>query len=496
MVSVTATPDPTTGSTLVQIEQTIARDLFSRVVAGGWGSTTTGQAWANTGGAAGDYSVNGSVGVVSNGSLNVTRITTFDTGFSDHDTMYTWITPAAVPTGTGPFSNGLLVRYTDTNNYYFAHVDINVGNTVTLRIRKRVLGVNTNITETFTLPVTHVGSNQYIIRAAVCGNTIKAKAWVSTVAEPDWILTVRDFDLTTGTRTGQRSILDPGVTNALPVIWQFDNLVTIVGQPVRLYRVVGGEYSEVRGSPGNTNSQTAAAATATATYWDNEGPFNVSTTYVLRSACSSTDVATSAPVTLTSDFGWLRDPTDPSRNTEIAQFSFFDPCVNEEAVIFSGLGNPEYANSSGIFPIVDAQRPRVVSQTRKNYASALALTSFSLTDTINLEDLYQPGTILALSLPTSFGWAVRTSGTDYIAVGDIQQSYIGVDQELTARSWTMPFWLTGPPADTSEGGTGGNGIGGGGATYDELAASALGTTYNSLTASALTFDQVAAGTGY
>jgi hypothetical protein len=346
------------------------------------------------------------------------------------------------------------------------------------------------------LPVTHAGNAQYFMRLAVCGTSIKFKAWSTLVAEPDWVISTNDWDLTTGTRTGTRSLFNVGVTNPMPFPWTFDNMVTIVGQPFRLYRIVGGEYTEVRGSPSNSNQQTAAAATATATFWDNEGPFNVSTTYAIRSNCTDVDLATSTPVTLDADFGWLRDPTDPSRNIEIAQFSFFDPCVDEEAVVFSGLGGYAYANASGIFPIIDAQRVRTVAQTRKRYATSLSLTSFSLDDIINLEDLYAPGTVLALSLPTSFGWGLRTSGTDYVVIGDIESSYLGVDQELSVRIWTMPMWLTGPPADTSEGGTGGNGIGGGDATYDVLRVSVLGTTYNSLTASALTYDQVAAGTGY
>jgi hypothetical protein len=496
MVAVTATPDPTTGSMLIQVEQTIGRDLFTRVVAGGWGNLTTGQAWANTGGAAGDYSVTGTLGQVSNGTLNVARITTYDTLSTDHDTTYTWITPAAVPTGTGPFSDGALARYTDASNYYFAHVDVNVGNTVTLRIRKRVLGANSNISDTVTLPVTHAGNNQYLIRIAVCGPSIKAKAWVSTVTEPDWMLSATDFDLTTGTRTGQRSILDPGVTNGLPVVWQFDNLVTIVSQPFRLYRVVGGEYTEVLGSPSNSNAQTAAANSATATFWDNVGPFGVSTTYVLRSNCNTLDVATSAPVTLTSDFGWLRDPFNPTANVPITEAGMYDQCDIEDVVVFSGLGSPVYANSSGQFDIIDNPRPTTVSQVRKNYASSLALTSFSLDDILSLEDIFAPGTILALSLPTEYGWAMRTFGTDFITIGDVEQSYIGRDQRVTVRFWTMPFRLSDEPPDPTEGGTGGNGIGGGGATYDDLAASALGTTYNTLTASGQTYDQVAAGVGY
>jgi hypothetical protein len=495
MVSIVATPDPTTGSMLVQTEQTIGRDLFTRVVAGGWGNMTTGQAWQNNGGAAGDFSVNGVEGQVSNNSLNASRLTTFDTLSTDHDFTIHWRTAVVLPTGNN-FIGGAVARYTDTNNYYLAAVDLAPNDVVTLTIRKRVLGVNSNVTSSFTLPFLNSAGVIIGIRIAVCGHQIKAKAWNLLQSEPDWILTASDFDLTTGTRTGQRSLLSTGVTNVLPVPWQFDNAVAIIGQPFRVFRSVGGVETELRGSPGNSNKETAAADSATATYWDNEGPFNVSTTYVLKSNCNDTNIATSTPVTLDSDFGWLRDPTNPSRNIELIQDDLFDPCVDEQVVVFSGLGNPAYVNSSGIFPIIDAERPRVVSQTRKNYASALTLTSFSLDDILDLEDLYRPGAILSLSLPTSFGWALRTSGTDYIVIGDVSQAYLGVDQELTARVWSMPFWLTGPPADTSEGGTGGSGIGGGDAIYDVLAASVLGTTYNTLTASGQTYDQVAAGTGY
>lgn len=496
MVAITATPDPVTGSTLVQVEQSLGRDLFTRVVAGGWGSLTTGQAWTTTGGAAGDYSVSGTVGVVSNATLNVARIVTYDTLFNDHDTAIDWNTPLTIPTGSD-FAAAVMVRYTDTANYYFGHLSIAAGGaSVTFRLRKRVLGVNSDISADYVLPVTHVGTNTYRIRVAVCGNQIKGKAWVSTVAEPDWVLTATDSDLTTGTRSGTRSILGSAVSNPLPVAWSFDNMVTIIGQPVRVFRNVNGEATEMRGSPLNTNKETAAAASATATLWDNEGPFNVSTTYSLRGACSDTDVVTSAPVTLTSDFGWLRDPVDPTRNIPISEYAVYDPCEDVDVVVFTGLGDPSYENSSGIYDLIDARRPTTISQTRKNYASSLTLTSFSTDDLIRLEDIYDPGRILVLSLPVEYGWAMRTSGTDYITIGDIEQAHIGRDQRVTVRQWSMPFRLSEAPPDPSDPGTGGNGIGGGGATYDDLAASALGLTYNSLTASALTYDQVAAGTGY
>jgi hypothetical protein len=99
-------------------------------------------------------------------------------------------------------------------------------------------------------------------------------------------------------------------------------------------------------------------------------------------------------------------------------------------------------------------------------------------------------------LPMVYGWAHRSFGTDYITIFDVNQSLLGVDQRGSFRVWTVPFRLSPEPADTSGGGTGGNGVGGGDATYDVLAASVIGATYNSLTAAGFTYTQIAQGTGY
>jgi hypothetical protein len=133
---------------------------------------------------------------------------------------------------------------------------------------------------------------------------------------------------------------------------------------------------------------------------------------------------------------------------------------------------------------------------RKNLGSTLVLTSYSLDDIDGIEDILADGRILSLSLPVGYGWAHRSFGTDYITIFDVNQALLGVDQQVTARVWGLPFRLSPEPVDTSEGGTGGNGIGGGSATYDALAASVIGTTYNSLTASGFTYSQIAQGTGY
>lgn len=497
MATVTATPDPTTGSVLVQVEQTTLRDLFTRVSANSWGIATTGQSYFTNGGVLANYNVNGTQGTHTMTTTNVAR--------------HSWVTPVAstdhvffiqsivpVVALTQAIQVSAMARFVDVNNYYFAQVDLApTTNIASLSIRKNVLGVITTLTS-IPLGQLHAAGATWNIGIEVCGPRIQAKAWRSTVSEPGWLLTVNDFDLTTGTDVGARTFLVTGNTNVSPVI-AYDNAFAYVSQPVRIVRVTpDGVESEVRGSPLNTNAPTAAADTATATLWDNESPFDTSLVYRLYSTCNPTTViASSAAVELVSDGdGWLRDPTDPTKNIVITMDEFYDECVEQDVVVWSGFGDREYANASGQFDIINAQRPRTVSQTRKNHASSFRLTSFSLEDILDLEDMYANGSVLSLTLPTYYGWANRTYGTDYITIGDISQAFIGVDQRVTSRVWTIPYRLSGPPVDTDSGGTGGNGIGGGGATYDDLADSVLGTTYNTLTASGQTFDQVAAGVGY
>lgn len=494
MATVVATPDPSTGTILVQVEQTTLRDLFTRVVANGWGNATTGQAWTVSGGVVGNYAVNGTQGTHTMTTTNVARHSSV-TPLAVADHVYFEQVVVPVLALTQPIQIAAMARFASTSNYYFAEVSLAPTTAIaTLNLRKNVLGVLTTISS-IVLGELHAAGATWNIGISACGSTIQAKAWRSTVSEPGWLLTANDDNLPTGNGVGARTFLVTGNTNVAPVI-AYDNAFAYISQPLDLYRVTpDGVETLVPGSPFSTNMPTAAADSATATIWDPVAPFDTDVFYRLYSACGTLSV-TSATVSLDSDgLGWLRDPLDPTRNFAIAMDGFYDECVDQDLIVFSGLGDPEYSNASGIFDKIDAQRPNTISQKRKNYASSLNLTSFSLGDTLTLEDILADGRILSLTLPTLYGWALRTYGTDYIAVFDVQQSYIGVDQQVTARGWTLPFRLSGPPQNLG-GGTGGNGIGGGGATYDDLAASALGLTYNVLTASGETYDQVAAGVGY
>lgn len=497
MSTLLATPDPSTGTVLIDVEQTNVRDLFTRVAASSWGSATTGQAWTNSGGAAGDYSVNGTQGLHTVNTTNVARHSSLTAAAGTDMYVQTQVTIPALAL-TQPIQTAVMARFTNTSNYYFAEISLApTTNVATLSIKKNVLGVVTTL-GSVTLDQVHAAAATWNIVLSVCGQVLKAKGWRSTVTEPGWNLTVNDGSLFTGTGAGVRSFLVTGNTNA-SLAFTYDNFVVSVGQPVRLWRVTpNGTRTEVRNSPLNTFPATAAAATAIATVWDNEAPFDIVITYVLTSACSTTVEATSGSVTLLSNGnGWIRDPYNPSANVLLTEEGkVFNECDTTRQITFLRWEPREYAAASGIFPIINAERPRTVAMRRKRYESEMFFSSKTLDDMDLFETIFMPGTVLMLSLPAKYGFG-RPYNSDYITVIDLTQYPVDTDNYGTPfREWSVPFFLSDAPVDTGEGQTGGNGIGGGGATYAAITASPLGATYATTIASGETYQQLAQGVGY
>lgn len=490
MATLVATPDPATGTIRIDVDQTIAYDTFTRVVANGWGTPNRGPIWTISGGIAADYSVNGLAGQHRHTAANVDHRSGMAISPTDFD-MMTVFSLSSVPL-TGLWFVNMFGRLNLGPNQYVAATLIgNPSGVVEIRIEYND-GAGSLLTPNIPLTLVNT-SNVIAFEFKACGTRLQARAWNATTPEPsNWDVELVAPNVFSGT-VEINSYTAPGTT-PMPFTFSFDFFKVDTGHPLHLYRVTpDGVRSEVIGSPFDT----LPGDIELATMWDGSAPFDVDVYYELTSDCSETAVVTSNTVQLDSDGdGWLRDPLNPSNNVRIVMDAFFDECVDQDVVVFSGLDAREYENASGIFDHISAERPITVSMTRKNYGSALSLTSFSLDDIDGLEDIFQPGRILSLSLPMEYGWAHRTYGTDFITCFDITQSLFGVDQRVSTRIWTIPFRLSLEPADTIEGGIGGNGIGGGGATYGDLMVSALGTTYNTLIASGETYLQVAQGVGY
>lgn len=493
MASLTATTSPSTGTVGVFLDRQLVADTFTRVAAAGWGNATpTGGAWTTSGGAAADYSVNGTQGLMSLTSTNVSRRALIGSGLTDVDWTFDFTVPVN-PSGTA-IDVGATVRHTGTT-YYMARVRLNPGGPATLSLRYVIVGTLYPMSAEVTIPdFTITASNALSVRIQAEGPFIRARAWATAAPEPTatWMVATSNSELTSGS-VGMYAFRLTGNLNGT-FAPTFDNAYALASvEPLNLYRVTpDGVSTLVRGSGFYT-----VDPVGTATLWDSEAPFDVNIFYTLASSQSTTVTVTSNTVNLASSGDvWLRDPVNPSLNLLIDIDSTpFDYCVATQRIMFADLTGKEYASASGIFELIDAERPQTISQRRKRYGASLILHSKEAADVEDIEAILASGRPLLLSLPTVYQFGLPY-GTDWITISDVTATPSGVDRRTAMRTWVLPFRLSLPSADVNTGGTGGNGIGGGDATYDMLRTSVLGTTYNTLTAAATTYDAIAAGTGY
>lgn len=205
-------------------------DTFTRsVAAGSWGSADTTEAWTVTGGTVGtDYFVNGTKGVQSNGTVNTIRHSTL-VGTQTNFDIYVDITNPVVPTGA-TITHWVAGRFTDTNNYYAARLDINTAGSTSIGLFKRVAGVLTTVTAGVVVG-THTAGDTWRVHFNGSGIFLRASSWkLASETEPlTFDVTGSDIDLTTGTGIGLFSRLESGNTNTLPVDITFDNLQVVFG---------------------------------------------------------------------------------------------------------------------------------------------------------------------------------------------------------------------------------------------------------------------------
>jgi len=194
--------------------------------------------------------------------------------------------------------------------------------------------------------------------------------------------------------------------------------------------------------------------------------------------------------------GWLKHPTQPTLDVRIDNCEVHTPnCLNgEQLVFFKALDAEDYASASGVFDIVNRPRPFVVGQVRKDLRTTLVLVSRRLEDITALKAILSPGTPLILSLPAIYGWGIETFGLEWIQVGDVTVSRLGIDMRKPYRTWSIPLAVVEPEIAYPTGGTGGNGIGVAGATWGDLAVS--GQTWGAHSATGNTWLDTAQGDNY
>ena len=223
-------------------------DTFTRTSTDTWGTSSSGQAWTNSGGTAADYDVVGTYGRHVLPTLNATRRSTFPNTYTDTGVVVD-VTTNVLATGAS-IIGGPTLRQVDPDNLYTARLAFNTANTITLSLRSRVAAVETQLA-TVDLPgVTHVAGTFIRVRFEVQGSELRASAWVASASEPSyWMLRVTNTSVTTSVSTGLRSAASTGNTSVAPEV-RYDNYSLYNPQRFTVVRSVNAVVkSQTAGTP-------------------------------------------------------------------------------------------------------------------------------------------------------------------------------------------------------------------------------------------------------
>jgi hypothetical protein len=213
----------------------LIRDLFSRNVSNGWGTTTSGHVWTTNLGAGGtvqasDFAVNGSAGTMLVPVADAHRRARIGTpDFRDVDVAYTWdISVNAIIAGSVSSS----VTFRESGTDYYRAVTTITSSTVDVSATDTAGNL---IGSSVTVPSLVFSGSPLRVRAQMSGQQIRIKAWLASASEPfDWHI-VRDVindPVTAETAPGfvfgdlgLRFDVSAGVNPAAPYTASFDDVV-------------------------------------------------------------------------------------------------------------------------------------------------------------------------------------------------------------------------------------------------------------------------------
>jgi hypothetical protein len=377
-------------------------DPFNRDLVNSWGSTDTGQPYTNTGGVVpDDYDVAAGVGTQTNQAVNALHWSTVDAGTTNQDFTIDTMIAVAAPTGA-PFSSFAVARFADTNNNLVVRLAVNTDLTLALDIRQFAGGVGSVVSSSVTVGAGHLAGDWWRIRVQATGSNIRARAWLRDLnAEPTTWQVENTVPVTpTGTRVGAASRLDVGNTNALPVVFQWDNLVV------------------------------------------NDCP-----------DCEPVTADTSStPITLVNDGRfWLKDPVRPCNDQPVPLCANAAPvlpgCAGEDGdITFVEVGAEIYADNSLRLRPMNRSRTISITRPRSDVTTTLVLETTTFTARDEVLELVAPGTPLLFQGPSEYGVPDR-----YMAVGPVNIERQVSDHRIQFRKATLPYEAVDRPAGPSQG---------------------------------------------
>lgn len=200
-----------------------AYDSFARTVtAGSWGApdvvATPGSSWT-VAGTAGDFSVNGTVGLIALSVVNTQDRATI--GSAADSEQYLRATVPVVATGA-PYQVAVLARNPDASNHYRLGIQFGLAGATTIFVIKRVAGVETTVASV--AGPTYAAGQMWRIHASVVGTALKVSGWKDGTPEPvEFSVSTSDGALASAGPYGVFALLTTGNTNTLPVSVQVDD---------------------------------------------------------------------------------------------------------------------------------------------------------------------------------------------------------------------------------------------------------------------------------
>lgn len=385
-----ATATDAAGTVLTTTTGPLVLDTFSRVVANGWGTPDIGPVWTTSGGAVGDYSVNGSRGQHSLATVNVGRMSRMAMT-SPNETLQVTAIPTAVATG-GIIQMTVQMRSDGTANFYDTVLVFQPSGQVDVSFRRVLLNVQTILASTASF-MPYNATTQVVVKMRVWGSQLQVTIWDLTTPEPAVTFTAVDTTFAAG---------------ALIAVQSFRSLA-------------------------NTN-------VGLVTQWDNLRITDVCAEPIPLEVCSGT-------VTLEGDGCFrLGDPVRPCSDQHVCLDEESECSVEEVGIYFGTMTPGTYADNSGQLLPVNARRPIVVSRERRDVQSELVLVTRTFDDRDNVLLLNQPGTPLLWRGPASYG-----TGDRYMSVLDVDLSPSFLDLQEEPRILALPHWATDPPVGPSLG---------------------------------------------
>lgn len=203
-----------------RVSDRVLFNQFGTNASNGWGTGYT-----TSGGLASAYSVSSGTGRISVSAVNSTR-EVYSTTVSMTDSAVRCVfRPGVVTTGGGAdaIQMAIEIRRLDVDNYYYGIVSFETDSNFTVLIGRRAGGAVTALAVTAEeLPYT--AGSAIAVDFTACGDRLELRAWDTADPTAALYVAANDSSITLPGNPGVRVAFSSGVTNALPVVVQYDDL--------------------------------------------------------------------------------------------------------------------------------------------------------------------------------------------------------------------------------------------------------------------------------